>query len=458
MNRRDVLSRFGLGLGGAAFASLLARAGNGGPSTHHPAKAKRVVHIFPQGGPGQMDTFDPKPQMAKWDGKPQPGREPKAGTKVGNTWHSPFKFQKYGQSGLDVSELFPCVAEHADDLCVVRSMHTDTPDHATMALLLCTGDARLPRPSVGSWVQYGLGSANDNLPAYVVLNTTGTPLGGAALWQAAFLPSQYQGAYVDTSASARRADELIRYVRSPHTHPDDQRQALDLLGQLNRQHADKRGHDPLLEARLESFELAYRMQIEATDAFDLHREPRRVIDRYGDTPVGRQMLLARRLLERGVRYIQIFDGDISPWDDHNNLVKHHRELAQASDKPTAAFLADLKRLGLFDDTLVVWASEFGRTATAEISPGQKFDTAGRDHNKDGFTVWLAGGGVKRGAVIGKTDDFGITAVEDKVHVHDLHATMLHLLGFDHEKLTYRYAGRDFRLTDVHGRVVEKILA
>ena len=456
MTRRTALQQFGLGLGGLAFASLAADAS---VPTHHKARAKRVVHIFPQGGPSQMDTFDPKPGMKKWDGKPMPGREPKAGTTVGAVWHSPFPFRKHGESGLEISDLFPELAKHADDLCVLKAMHTENTDHQTMAQFLCCGDARQPRPAVGAWVQYGLGTLNANLPAYVVLNTNGKPLGGAALWQSAFLPSQFQGSYVDTSGSARRADELIQHVRSPHAHPDDQRRALDLLASINRQHATPR-RDAQLDARLDSFELAYRMQMEATDAFDLHREPRSVIEAYTDTPMGRQLLLTRRLLERGVRYVQMFDGNISPWDDHGNLYKHHRELATASDKPIAAFLADLKRLGLFDDTLVVWVSEFGRTATAEhdAQKGPDMKRAGRDHNHEAFVAWLAGGGVKGGMAHGETDEWGMKGVKDRVHVHDLHATILHLLGFDHEKLTYRYAGRDFRLTDVHGSVVKPILA
>jgi hypothetical protein len=304
-----------------------------------------------------------------------------------------------------------------------------------------------------------LGIQNENLPAYVVLNLDGKPLGGAAHWQSSFLPAQYQGSYVDTSRSARRADELIQHIRSPHTHLHDQRAALDLLKEINREHADKSNKDAQVEARLDSFELAYRMQIEATDAFDLHREPRKVIDEYGDTPMGRQMLLTRRLLERGVRYVQIFDGDIAPWDNHGSLYKHHGEHAKASDKPIAAFIADLKRLGLFDETLIVWASEFGRTSTAEHDPkkGPDIKTAGRDHNGEGYSIWMAGGGVKGGQAIGETDEFGEIGIKDRVHVHDLHATMLHLMGYDHEKLTYRYAGRDFRLTDVHGHVVKGVV-
>ena len=458
ITRRSALQRFGFGLGRMAFASLAAQGGTS--KTHHAAKAKRVVHIFPQGGPSQMDTFDPKPGMKKYDGKPMPGREPKPGSSVGAVWHSPYTFAKHGKSGLEISDLFPELAKHADDLSVIRSMHTENTDHQTMAQFLCCGDARQPRPAVGAWVQYGLGTMNANLPAYVVLNSAGKPLGGAALWQSAFLPSQFQGSYVDTSGSARRADELIRHVRSSHAHRDNQRRALDVLKAMNADHAAARDHDPLMDARLDSFELAYRMQIEATDAFDLHREPRSVIESYGPTPMGRQLLLARRLLERGVRYVQMFDGDIAPWDDHGTLYKHHRELAQASDKPTAAFLADLKRLGLFDDTLVVWVSEFGRTATAEHDPqkGPDMNTAGRDHNHEAFVAWMAGGGVKGGTAYGETDEWGMKGVKDRVHVHDLHATILHLLGFDHEKLTYRYAGRDFRLTDVHGAVVKGVLA
>lgn len=467
MTRRAALRRAGAGFGALAFAALAheqqAQAGTPASGTgagrpfHHTPRAKRVVHLFPQGGVSQMDTFDPKPQMAKWDGKPQPGREPKPGSNVGTIWHSPFAFKKHGQSGLEISELFPNVAGFADDLCVIRSMHTVNTDHATMAHMMCVGDPRQSRPSLGAWTVYGLGAENENLPAFVVLCPDGKPLGGAALWQSAFMPSGFQGSFVDTSGSARRADELIQHLRSPHAHPRDQRRQLDLLKAMNAGHAAARGHDTLLDGRLEAFELAYRMQSEATDAFDLHREPQSVIDAYGDTPIGRQFLLCRRLLERGVRYVQLLDGDIAPWDQHDHLVKDHGKLARDTDRPTAAMFADLKRLGMFDDTLIFWAGEFGRTATSEINPGQTMKTAGRDHNA-GFTAWLAGGGVKGGTAYGTTDDFGVTPVENPVHVHDLHATILHLLGFDHEKLTYRYAGRDFRLTDVHGTVAADVLA
>jgi hypothetical protein len=451
LTRRQWLRRCGLGFGALAFAGLCAEADETGVrSPHFAPRARRVVHLFLEGGLSHLDTFDPKPALTQRNGQPipRPGDDGD-GTAMG----SPFRFTRHGHSGLAISEVFPHLARCADELCVIRSLQTDEPSHEQAMLMLNCGDGRLSRPSVGSWVTYGLGSVNRNLPGFVVLFHENQPLQGAQNWQAAFLPDQYQGVAVDTRN--RRVEELIEHIASPHASSAEQRLQLDLLGQLNRQHAEPRTADARLEARVESFELAYRMQTEAAEAFDLNREPRQVRELYGATPQGRQFLIARRLLERGVRFVQLYVGN---WDHHDNLAEELRNQAQACDRPMAALIIDLKRRGMLDDTLVVCAGEFGRTPTADLNPAVMAGRPGRDHNHRGFSGWLAGGGVKRGVAYGATDEFGFAAVEDPVHVHDLHATVLHLFGFDHERLTYRYAGRDFRLTDVRGRVVEGLLA
>jgi hypothetical protein len=405
------------------------------------------------GGPSHVDSFDPKASLEKYAGKPLPTENPRTERKTGGAFPSPWKFQRHGRSGLEVSELFPNVAQHADDLCVIRSMHTNLPNHEPSLLLMNCGEARLSRPSVGAWVTYGLGTENRNLPGFVVLCPGGYPIQESQNWQAGFLPGAYQGTFIDTAHS--EIDKLIANIRNTTATPAEQRRQLDALRELNGLHKAARGGDAALEARIQGFELAFHMQMEAADAFDVEREPRRVREAYGPGVQARQMLIARRLVERGVRYVQVWAGAGQPWDNHDNIEKNHRSLARESDQPIGALLGDLKRLGLLDDTLVLWAGEFGRTPTVEGKPGP---AAGRDHDQYGFTVWLAGGGVRGGAVHGATDDFGFKAVDKPVHVHDLHATMLHLLGFDHETFTYRYAGRDFRLTDVHGRVVREILA
>jgi arylsulfatase A-like enzyme len=375
--------------------------------------------------------------------------------KTGAAFPSPFSFRKHGRSGIDVSELFPRVAESADRLCVIRSMQTDVPNHEPSLLMMNCGDARLPRPSFGSWVTYGLGSENQNLPGFVVLCPNGYPVQGTDNWRAAFLPGAYQGTYIETRST--NVEKLIENIRHRHSTPAEQKRQLALLATLNRQHQAARREDLAIEARIQSFELAARMQLEAVDAFDIRREPAHVRDMYGDTTFGRQTLIARRLIEKGVRMVQVWHGALIPWDSHSNLAEAHRSLAGECDQPIGALLKDLARRGMLDDTLVLWGGEFGRTPTVELSAAGS-PANGRDHNPYGFTVWLAGGGVKGGQVYGATDEFGFRAVEKPVHVHDLHATLLHLLGFDHEKLTYRYAGRDFRLTDVHGNVVHEILA
>jgi Protein of unknown function (DUF1501) len=464
LTRRELLRRCGMGFGTIGLAGVLADAGllaaehpqSLGPlapkAPHFPGKAKRVVHLFMNGGISHVDSFDPKPLLDKYHGKPLPTPNLRTERKTGAAMRSPFRFQRYGKSGLEISELFAqTAAAHADDLCIVRSAHADVPNHEPSLWLMNCGDGRLPRPSFGSWVTYGLGSENQNLPGFLVLCPGGFPITGPQNWRAAFLPGAYQGTYVNTQHA--EVDKLIENIRNASLAPADQRRQLDLVRQLNEVHLQDRPHDAQLEARIESFELAYRMQTEAADAFDLRKESLKLRERYGSGTHGRQLLITRRLLERGVRFVQVWSGASQPWDNHDNLEKEHRRLAGDWDRPIAAFLADLKERGLFDSTLVLFSGEFGRTPVAELP-----QLSGRDHNHYGFSVWMAGGGIRGGHAHGATDDFGFQAVDNKVHIHDLHATLLHLLGFDHEKLTYRYAGRDFRLTDVHGQVVKELLA
>jgi hypothetical protein len=462
-----------MGFGGVALNALLRDAGLlaadakspttlGSPlaphAPHFAAKAKHVIHIFANGGPSHVDTFDPKPMLTQFAGKMLP--KPNLGTerKTGAALPSPFRFQRYGQSGIEVSDLFRHVAESIDDIAVIRSMHADVPNHEPSLLLMNCGEARLIRPSVGSWLTYGLGSENQNLPGFIVLCPGGFPIQESQNWQAGFLPGVYQGTHIDTKHT--QVEKLIENVRNRFSPPIEQRQQLDLLQALNRHHADARGQDPQLEARLQSFELAFRMQADAADVFDVSREPAHIRDLYGPGTQARQLLMARRLVERGVRFVQVWHGADQPWDSHDDLEIQHRKLAGDCDQAIGALLKDLKQRGLLDETLVIWGGEFGRTPTVELpqvgSNAGKIN--GRDHNHWGFSMWLAGGGVKGGQVYGATDEIGFQAVENKVHVHDLHATILHLMGFDHERFTYRYAGRDFRLTDVYGRVIRDLIA
>jgi hypothetical protein len=462
-----------MGFGSVALSALLRDTGllaaedrsqiaQGSPlalrSPHFPAKAKHVIHIFANGGPSHVDTFDPKPSLARYAGKMLP--KPNLGTerKTGAALASPFRFQKYGQSGIEVSDLFRHVAESIDDIAVIRSMHADVPNHEPSLLLMNCGEARLIRPSMGSWLTYGLGSENQNLPGFIVLCPGGYPIQESQNWQAGFLPGVYQGTHIDTKHT--ETEKLIENVRNRVCPPVEQRQQLDLLQALNRNHADARGHDPQLETRLQSFELAFRMQMDAAEVFDVSREPAHIRELYGPGTQGRQLLIARRLVERGVRFVQVWHGAGQPWDSHDDLEIQHRNLAGECDQAIGALLKDLKQRGLLKDTLVIWGGEFGRTPTVELpqAGANAGKINGRDHNHWGFTMWLAGGGVKGGQAYGATDEFGFQAVENKVHVHDLHATILHLMGFDHERLTYRYAGRDFRLTDVYGRVIRDLLA
>ena len=467
LTRRDFLSRCGMGMGGMALAGLFGRAlGNDAvslnplavKSPHFPARAKRVIHIFANGGASHVDTFDPKPKLDEWHGKEIPVKLPTE-RKTTNAFRSPFKFRKYGQSGIEVSELFAKTAESIDDLCVIRSMHADVPNHEPSLLLMNCGEARLPRPAFGSWVTYGLGSENQIMPGFIALCPGGYPIQESQNWQSAFLPGVYQGTYIDTKNT--EVEKLIENIRNRYVTTPEQRAQLDLLQQLNAAHLQRRQNDAQLEARVQSFELAYRMQMDASDAFDVSREPQHIRDMYGPGTQARQLLITRRLIERGVRFVQVWHGEGQPWDSHEEIEQNHRRLAGECDQGIGALLKDLKQRGLLEETLVLWTGEFGRTPTVEIpTPGSNNGNVknGRDHNHYGFTAWLAGGGVKGGTVYGATDEFGFKAVEKPVHVHDLHATMLRLLGFDHEKLTYHHAGRDFRFTDVHGQVVNEIIA
>jgi len=466
-SRRQLLNRAGIGLGSLALADLLAARSHADDSAavlnplapkqpHFPAKAERVIHLFMNGGPSHVDTFDPKPVLDQYDGQTLPTTQ-RTERRTGAAFASPYKFAKYGQSGLDISTLFPNVAQHADDLCVIRSMYADVPNHEPSYLLMNCGDNRLARPAMGAWVTYGLGTENQNLPGFVVMCPGGYPATAGQNWRSAFLPPAYQGTYIDSQFT--EPEKLVENIRNDFVQPGRQRAQLDLLQQLNARHRQSRSDDSQLEARIQSFELAYRMQSEANEAFDVRLEPQAVRDLYGDTTYGRQVLIGRRLLERGVRFVQIWQKPGQPWDSHDQLEKNHTALAKECDQPIAALLADLKRLGMLDSTLVIWGGEFGRTPTVEIpTPGVSSIGQGRDHNHYGFSMWLAGGGVKGGYIHGATDELGWNAVENRVHVHDLHATILHLLGFDHEKLTWWYQGRGFRLTDVSGRVVRELLS
>jgi len=418
---------------------------------HFPARAKQVVHLFMNGGPSHVDTFDPKPLLEKYHGQPLPAGNLRTERKTAGAMRSPFAFRRYGQSGIEVSELFTRTAAHIDDIAVIRSMYADVPNHEPSLLLMNCGDGRLPRPSFGSWVTYGLGSENQNLPGFIVMCPGGYPIVATANWRSAFLPGAYQGTYLDTQHT--EIEKLIANIRNHHLSESDQRRQLDLVARLNRTALPEASQESLWEARIHAFELAFRMQHEAAEVFDLSQEPQYIRDMYGPSIHGRQLLMTRRLLERGVRFIQVWSGAGQPWDNHENLEANHRKLAADWDQAIAAFLTDLKQRGLFESTLVLWGGEFGRTPVAELP-----QMSGRDHNHYGFTCWLAGGGVRGGQVIGATDEFGFRAVERPVHVHDLHATMLHLLGFDHTRLTFRYAGRDFRLTDIHGHVIQELLA
>ena len=448
LHRRDFLARSGMGLAMLGLADLQASASK----PHFAPKAKRVIHFFLNGGPSHVDTFDPKPALARYEGKPLPSHRITE-RKTGAAFPSPFKFQRYGKSGIEVSEIFAKTAQHIDDIAVIRSMQAQVPNHEPSLMLMNCGDSIQARPSMGAWLTYGLGSENQNLPGFVAMCPGGMPIKGAENWQSAFLPGAFQGTYVDSKHED--VDKLIENIRSPHADTRVQMKQLDLLRRINLAHQRQRS-DPRLEARIQSFELAFRMQSEATDAFDVSREPQHIRDLYGNGVHGRQTLIARRLLERGVRMVQLWHGAGQPWDNHADIESNHRKLGGEIDQPIAALLHDLKQRGMLEDTLVLWGGEFGRTPSVELAGGKS--KLGRDHNHYGFSVWMAGGGIKGGTVHGSTDEFGFAAQDNPTSIHDLHATILHLLGIDHEHLTYRYAGRDFRLTDVYGDVIRPVVA
>ncbi len=467
--RREWLQRTALGFGGLAFQAMLRqeasaespasgerRDPNAPKPAHFAARAKRVVFMFMTGGPSQVDTFDPKPRLDVDHGKPPPFDLPKITfAKQGNLLKSPWKFKRYGESGLPVSDLFPHIGKQVDDLCILRSVHGTNPAHGGAMLKLHTGSDQFVRPSMGSWITYGLGTENENLPAFITICPT-LAHGGVNNWGAAFLPANCQGTPLG-NAAVSAAQASVKHIHNGRIDADLQRRQLDLIAAMNRDHLADSGPNQALEGRLNSFELAYRMQATMPEVQNLANESAATKALYGiDDPItenfGRQCLMARRFLEAGVRFVQVSHSDSEvQWDQHSNLYQGHTKNAAEVDKPIAGFLQDLKARGLLKDTLVLWGGEFGRTPTAQ-------GTDGRDHNPHGFTMWLAGGGVKGGYAYGATDDYGYYAVENKMHINDLHATMLHLLGLDHKRLTYRYAGRDFRLTDLAGQVAEEILA
>ena len=451
MTRRDMLKTVAAGFGYLAFAGLSSEAAAHQSSLtpkapHFPPRSKRMIFLCMQGGPSQMDTFDYKPKLSADSGK--------AGLSKGGGLAligSPFQFDQHGQSGLSISELFPNVARHADDLCVIRSMQTDIPNHPQAFVQLHTGSSQFTRPSVGAWTLYGLGTENQNLPGFITISPP-MALGGAQNYGSAFLPAVYQGTRIGEQ-KANLAGASVSNIQNPHLTSEMQRHQLDLVQSMNRDLVIENGTNPEVEGIIESYELAFRMQSEVPNVMDFSRESAATLTMYGigesaTADFGRQCLMARRFAEAGVRYIEVCHAG---WDQHNNLKKAISANCHATDRPIAALLSDLKQRGLLRDTLVIWGGEFGRTPDSRKEDG-------RDHNAKGYTMWMAGGGVKAGLAYGQTDDYGYQAVEDKVHIHDLHATLLSLLGLDHERLTYRYAGRDFRLSDIHGNVIRNILA
>ncbi len=462
--RREVLRQCATGFGSVALAGMVAdwalpgtdaQTGPFAPKErHYEAKARSVIFLYMDGGVSQVDSFDPKPALQKYNGQPFPDRmEPTQFNNIGNTLASPWTFQQYGESGIPVSSLFPHIAEHVDDLAVVRSMVSNFPEHTNANYFLHTGHGQQGRPSTGAWFGYGLGTECQDLPHYVILNGGLIPPGGLDNFGSGFLPASFQGSVFANN------DPPVSDVKRREESAALQRNKLDLIRALDQDLLQRYGADDQIESAIANYELAARMQMAVPELMDLSGETAQTQEAYGmldefhnTTTFGRQCLIARRLVERGVRFIQLTcpGGNGDRWDQHSNLKDGHEKNARSVDRPIAALLADLKQRGLFDSTLVVWSGEFGRTPFAQ-------GTDGRDHNQFGFSIWLAGGGVKGGTVYGATDDFGYKVVQDKVEIHDLHATMLHLFGIDHERLTYRFSGRDMRLTDVHGRVVREIL-
>jgi hypothetical protein len=457
MTRREALQIIGAGLGTVGLASML-RAEQGGPlapkAPQFTPKAKQVIYLFLNGGMSHIDTFDPKPELTKRDGQPPPGGKTFIDRASGNIMASPFKFHKCGQNGLEVSEIFPKVGEIIDDFCVIRSMYTDIANHGPAISLMNVGHRLGGRPSVGSWVTYGLGTENQNLPGFIAI-CPGLPYSGPNLWSSSFLPSSYSGVYIPLKE--RTISKLLPNIRNAQGLPtEEQRRQLSLMDKLNHEYDARLGSQPELEASIQAMEVAFRMQSEAPDVFDISKESEATRARYGDGDFGRGCLMALRLIQHGVRIVQVYYDNYQPWDSHDDI-RVHAKLARGADGPIAALIQDLKSRGLFQDTLVVVGTEFGRTPMVQAS-GLENIGKGRDHNGGAYTVLLAGAGVKAGTIYGASDDFGLKVAENPVHPHDLHATILQILGFDHTRLTYRYSGRDFRLTDVGGNVVKEILA
>ncbi len=462
LSRRDALHRIGAGFGSLGLAGLCgnvntADAAQTSPlapkAPHFAPKAKHVIQLFMPGGPSHVDTFDYKPMIAKFAGQRPKivDRKSLRNTKNG-LFPSPFGFKQYGQTGKWVSDIFPHTAQCADDICFIHSMHTNIPEHAGAMMMFNLGHLQPSRPSLGSWLCYGLGTENQELPGLVAMSPRAQPRGKAAHWGNAFLPGAYAGVYANIASM--KPDSILSDLKNPHLTRAEQRQQADLLTQLNQFDLGRQRQDQKLESSIQAMEMAFRMQFTVPDTFDTSKESKTTLDMYGDSEFAKGCLIARRLVERGVRMVQLshsVSGYDIAWDTGHGNILHHRELAQKSDQGIAALIRDLKQRGLFDETLIIWGGEFGRAPTSE---GQK----GRDHDHYGFTVWMAGGGVKSGFTYGATDEFGCSAVANRMHVHDLHATILHLMGLDHEKLTYRYSGLDFRLTGVAGNVVHDIIA
>jgi hypothetical protein len=475
LTRREALCRIGNGFGMAAFAATVRNSLAASlPAVDHPQRVKRVIFLFMNGGCSSIDSFDPKPMLEKYDGQPLPGGTVKTERRTGELMKSPFKFKKYGQCGMDVSELWPNLGEVADDIAWVRSVYTEIPNHEPSCLMMNTGANQAGRPSMGAWLTYGLGTDNQNLPGYVVLCPDVPTTVGPPLWSNGFLPAINQGTFISNRVpenpetpetdqkDAKKVvierdfdpKKLISYVNNPKFTLVQQRRELDLLQNLEKMNAVQ---DPQVEAVIKSMEVAYRMQTEAPEVFDIRKESQATLDLYGPGPVARGALMAVRLAGKGVRMTQVYYSKGDPWDAHGDIFAH-KVNAKNSDQAFAAVIKDLKSRGLWKDTLVVCGSEFGRTPVREVGGGQAAVKRGRDHNPFGFTMWLAGGAVKGGTIYGATDDFGFKAVEKPVHVHDIHATILYLFGIEHTKLSYRYSGRDFRLTDVSGNVLHDLIA
>lgn len=442
VTRKDFLTQFGAGFGGLSLASLFgvnpftteAASPFAPKEPHFKTKAKAVIQLFASGAPSHIDTFDYKPELSKQNGKAHDG---------GLLFGSPFKFNKYGKSGLEISEVWDSLAKHADDMCLINSMFTDIPDHNIASKFMNTGSPQLNKPSLGSWLVYGLGTVNQNMPGFISLNSNPE-------WrQSAFMPGLFQGCNVAYKKNIK-TEELLPNLVSQFSTAQRQRNQIDFAKVMNQKHLEMLSKDVQLEARIESFETAFKMQTEATDAFDVTKEPANIKELYGDTEEGAKMIIARRLVERGVRFVQVHVGG---YDHHNDIATNMPRTAGRYDQAFSALLTDLKQKGLLDSTLVIWGGEFGRTVTQGDGAG----SPGRDHNGRAFSMWLAGGNVKGGIKYGETDEIGSRSVKDKVHVHDLHATILHLMGFDHTKLTYTYNGRSFRLTDVYGNVIKDII-